>query len=101
MWSWHLAHPTLRPINAVETVSTATIGSSPESLLSRTTPPRAKKPNPNKSSGLGSMRERRPMPESCVAVIPVSGQLRAYELVIRHILVQSMDHPVAPEMDAR
>jgi len=28
MWSWHFAQPTVNPMKAVETVSTAAIGSS-------------------------------------------------------------------------
>ena len=39
MWSWHLAQPTVRPMNAVETVSTAAIANSPRSLPSRMTAP--------------------------------------------------------------
>ena len=47
-------------------VSTATIGNSPVSLLSRDTPPRARKPRANMSSGRGSIRERIPISDTRV-----------------------------------
>ena len=33
MWSWHLAHPTVSPMNAVDTVSTADNGKFPGILV--------------------------------------------------------------------
>ena len=44
MWSWHLAQPTVSPRKAEDTVSTATIGNSSPTWLSRTTAPRALNP---------------------------------------------------------
>ena len=35
MWSWHLAQPTVMPMNAVETVSTAAMGISLVPVVAR------------------------------------------------------------------
>ena len=66
MWSWHLAQPTVMPMNAVDTVSTAMIGISWVFLPSRTTSPRARNPRANISSGRGSSLERTPTAAICV-----------------------------------
>src|SRR5207237_1128927 len=54
-------------MNAVDTVSTAAIGSSP-AFLSRITSPRASSPSANRSSGRGSARERKPVADLLVRV---------------------------------
>ncbi len=100
MWSWHLAQPTVRPMKAVETVSTAVIASSPLILAvaedgpAREEPQREQVVRPRLDPGsIARGRDRGP------GRGPVSGQLGADELVVRQVVVERVDHPVAPEVN--
>ena len=101
MWSWHLAQPTVMPMKAVETVSTAAIGSSPKSLPSRTdgaAGQEAEREQIVRAGAPAASGGRRP---PCGALRrAVAGQLRADELVIGQVVVERVDHPVAPVVDA-
>ena len=69
MWSWHLAQPTVRPMKAVETVSTAAIGNSPRVLAVAEDRAPREEPEGELVVGPGLDAERTPVADIWVRVV--------------------------------